>query len=61
MNDPDIAGEPMGVRLAHAMRFKVQDETKNMTAEEKTIYYREGSRAALERLGITPKYADLEI
>jgi hypothetical protein len=29
----------MGLKITHAMRFKVQDETKGMTAEERTAYY----------------------
>jgi hypothetical protein len=39
LNDPRIKDEPMGLRMTHAMRFKVQDETKDMTAEERTVYY----------------------
>ena len=35
MNDPRIKNEPMGLRITHAMRFKVQDETKDMTAKER--------------------------
>jgi hypothetical protein len=43
LNDPRIKDEPMGLRITHAMRFKVQDETKDMTAEERTAYYHEGA------------------
>ncbi len=57
MNDPDIINEPMGLRITHAMRFKVQEETKGMTASERTAYYHERSKAAFSRLGMTPKYA----
>ena len=39
MNDPRISKEPMGLRITHAMRFKVQDETEGMTASERTNYY----------------------
>jgi hypothetical protein len=39
MNDPEIIDEPMGLRIAHAMRFKVQDDIKDMTTEEQTAYY----------------------
>jgi len=56
LNDPRIKDEPMGLRMTHAMRFKVQDETEGMTTSERTAYYHEGSRSAFSRLGITPKY-----
>ena len=56
MNDPDIINEPIALREVHAIRLKIYDETKDMTAAEKTTYYRDRSRAALSRLGITPKY-----
>ena len=56
LNDPRIKNEPMGLRITHAMRFKVQDETEGMTAAERTAYYHEGTRAAFSRLDITPKY-----
>ena len=39
LNDPRIKNEPMGLRITHAMRFKVQDETKGMTPAERTAYY----------------------
>ncbi len=39
MNDPEIINEPMGLRITHAMRFKVQDDIKDMTTEEQTAYY----------------------
>jgi hypothetical protein len=39
LNDPRIKNEPMGLRITHAMRFKVQDETKGMTPSERTAYY----------------------
>ena len=51
MNDPRISNEPMGLRITHAMRFKVQDETEGMTAEERTSYFN-GSAARL----LGPKY-----
>jgi len=57
MNDPRIKNEPMGLRITHAMRFKVQDDTAGMTAAERTAYYNEGAKETFSRLGITPKYA----
>jgi len=58
MNDPDIIDEPMGLRLTHAMRFKVQDETAGMTTKEHTAYYNEGLRHTCSKLGI-PLDADV--
>jgi len=56
MNDPRLKSEPMGLRITHAMRFKVQDDTAGMTAEEEAAYYHEGTRSAFSRLDMTPKY-----
>ena len=56
INDPRIKDEPMGLRITHAMRFKVQDETEGMTTSERTTYYHEGTRSVFSKLGITPKY-----
>jgi hypothetical protein len=56
LNDPRIKDEPMGLRITHAMRFKVQDDIAGMTPEEERAYYHEGARAAFSRLGISPKY-----
>jgi hypothetical protein len=56
MNDPDIIDEPMGLRITHAMRFKVQDDIKDMTPEEQTAYYHEGAKAVFKRMGYIPKY-----
>jgi hypothetical protein len=59
LNDPDLVNEPMALRETHAARLKIQEETKNMTTEEKKAYYHDGAAAFFARLGITPKYADL--
>ena len=56
LNDPRIKDEPMGLRVTHAMRFKVQEETANMTSTELIDYYHEGTKAAFSRLDMTPKY-----
>jgi len=56
MNDPDILDEPMGLRITHAMRLKVHDETKHMTTAEHTAYVNERARATLLRLGMTSEY-----
>ena len=56
LNDPRLKDEPMGLRIARAMRFKVRDDTEGMTVTEEAAYYHEGTRSAFSRLGITPKY-----
>jgi hypothetical protein len=58
LNDPRIKHEPMGLRMAHAMRFKVQDDTANMTPVDEVAYYHEGTRSVFSQLGITPKYTN---
>ena len=59
LNDPEIANEPTALKEVHAARFMIQDETKNMTAEERTAYYNKSAKAFFSRLGITPKYINL--
>lgn len=44
MNDPDIINEPSALREVHAARFMIQDEIKDMTAEERTAYYHEAAK-----------------
>jgi Zn/Cd-binding protein ZinT len=53
LNDPRIKDEPMGLRMTHAMRFKVQEETQDMTAAERTAYYHERTKVSLSRLNMT--------
>jgi len=56
LNDPRLKDEPMGLRMTHAMRFKVRDDTANMTPADEAAYYHEGTQSIFSRLGITPKY-----
>jgi hypothetical protein len=49
MNDPDIINEPSALREVHAIRLMIHDETKDMTAAERTAYYREGAARFLAR------------
>jgi len=53
MNDPRIKDEIMGLRITHAMRFKVQDAIEGMTDSEMTAYFNEKGKATLERLGMS--------
>jgi hypothetical protein len=39
LNDPELANEPQALREVHAARLMIQDETKGMTATERTTYY----------------------
>jgi hypothetical protein len=34
LNDPDLASEPQALREVHAIRLKIHDERKGMTAAE---------------------------
>jgi len=42
MNDPGIINEPMPLREIHAIRLKIYNETKGMTADERRAYYADG-------------------
>ena len=53
MNDPDIANEPMALREVHAIRLMLQDEMKNMTAEERSEYTRKSADRIMEEYGLT--------
>jgi hypothetical protein len=55
MKLPELADEPEALREVHAIRLMIHDETKGMTAEERTAYYHEGTKDILSKLGITPK------
>jgi hypothetical protein len=46
LNDPDLANEPMALREIHAIRLMIHEETKGLTAEEHTSYFK-GSAARL--------------
>ena len=39
MNEPDIINEPSALREVHAIRLMIHDETKDMTAAERTAYF----------------------
>jgi hypothetical protein len=39
LNDPELADEPSALREVHAIRLKIYDEIKDMTAAEMTAYF----------------------
>jgi len=43
LDDPDLVDEPQALREVHAARLMIQDETKGMTAAERTAYYHEAA------------------
>lgn len=42
MNDPEIINEPLPLREVHAIRLMIYDETKDMTLDERRMYYTDG-------------------
>lgn len=56
MNDPRIKNEPMGLRITHAMRFKVQEERDTMTEAEYSFVFQKRMERFFSEAGITPTY-----
>jgi hypothetical protein len=55
-NDPDIIDEPAALREVHAIRLKIQDETKGLTPKERADRTNGKAREILERHGIRPTF-----
>ncbi len=55
MRDPDIADEPLPLREVHAARLKIQDETKNMTQEERAGNTAKQAQKIIEQYGLKVK------
>jgi hypothetical protein len=47
METPEIAAEPLFLREIHAARLMIQDETRDMTPEERTAYFNQQSAELL--------------
>jgi len=47
-NDPEIVNEPKVLREIHAIRFKIQEETMNMTKNELKNYYKKDKDIAVD-------------
>ena len=52
MNDPDIINEPIPLREIHAIRLLIQEETKDLTQEQRLERTRNAVLEAENRLGI---------
>ncbi|MDR3056616.1 MAG: hypothetical protein LBU84_00565 [Prevotella sp.] len=60
MDDPAIADEPMPVRQIHAIRLKILDERKGMTAAEFSQASIDDTIAIFAKYGLPLKWADLK-
>ena len=60
LNDPDMAGALEPVKEIHAIRLKIQDETKGMTVEEKKALRKKAVNDLFSSLGLPPpQYVNL--
>jgi hypothetical protein len=53
MNDPDIMSEPKALREIHAIRLLIQEETKNMTDEERVDFSNREAERIIREHGLT--------
>ena len=56
LNDPRIVNEPMGLRMTHAMRFKIQEERDAMTVAKYSEISSKRAEQFFSEVGITPRY-----
>jgi hypothetical protein len=49
LKEPDLADEPEALQKIHAIRLKIHDVTKGMTAAEHTAYSHKGNSASIPR------------
>jgi hypothetical protein len=52
MNAPDIVNEPMPLREVHAIRLMIWDEIKDMTPEERSVYWRKKTDGVIKEYGL---------
>jgi hypothetical protein len=55
LNDPGLMAAPEEMREIHAIRLKQHDETADMSAAEKSIYYRQKAVALFAGTGTAPE------
>jgi hypothetical protein len=62
LNDPRLLEDPEmdePIRKIHAARLMLQDETVGMSGAEKVAFVNAKGRETLNRLGLTPQFANL--
>jgi hypothetical protein len=59
LNHPEIVNEPMALREIHAIRLMQQDETKDMTTEQRQEYAHRKAMAFFAESGYTPQFVNL--
>jgi len=60
MNDPSIIDEPLALREIHAIRLKIYDETKGMSANEFTAFiHKQATEFLNEQKMVIPKISNL--
>jgi hypothetical protein len=58
-SDPELMSSPEEIRTIHAIRLKQQDETAEMSFEERAMVHREKTDAMFASLGLPPpEYVD---
>ncbi len=55
LSDPDLADEPIVLREIHAIRLKIQDDTKYMTPEERARDASEDAGELIRRYNLKVK------
>jgi len=60
MNDPRIDYVPEAIREIREIRDEIYEETKDMTFEERSAYYREGTERFFASTGKPVPYAKVD-
>jgi hypothetical protein len=60
LNDKDLMNGPGEIRIIHAARLRLQDETAGMTTVERSAYLRKKTEAAFAHYGfLSPEFVNL--
>jgi hypothetical protein len=54
LNDKGLMNGPEEIRIIHASRLRLQDETAGMTTAERSAYLRKKAEAAFAQYGLPP-------